>query len=69
MDPKEIVDRLRSAFQDGSDQRMLDVLPDAATYIVKGLDAAFADNDERMLTYCVPQIASLIERMEATRAG
>lgn len=52
---------LRAAFQSGSDERMLDILIEQD--FIGELCVALQGATDRTLTYSVPQIASLAERV------
>jgi len=64
---KETVAALRDAFQGGKDDVMLDILYGSGDWEGPGalmqLDLLLQDGSDRALTYAVPQIASLIERL------
>lgn len=61
--PPELVtdaQRLRAAFQKGSDDEMLEILRGG---MLGTLISALSNGSERTLTYAAPQIATLAERV------
>lgn len=66
---KDTVAALRDAFQGGKDDVMLDILYGSGDWDGPGalmqLDHLLQDGSERALTFSIPQIAALIERLAA----
>lgn len=55
--------RLRAAFQKGSDVEMLSIIGDGYGGLMCDLITALTHASERTLTYAAPQIATLAERV------
>lgn len=56
-------EKLRAAFQCGSDVQMLEVIGDGYGGMLSDLMVALTHSSERTLTYAAPQLASLAERV------